>query len=271
MGSPLAVFLALRGIRPGNNVTQDHILPKSICQRLFNVFHPTDPVAYRLEPLILKNYSNISPVQIHWYNTSSPTPYDQIRPTLLNPALKESASVSDTESLPSPCTSPPQARRHYGESITNLGKASIMGAASLGKGIGGIFFSRFSRSSGHVGGVEEEPSDSEGGVLEGDNAVSGEEGVAAELVEKLAVVEETREVEHSMSRSNSAILDNTTLELERRIDFELREGMVESRYWSAVTSHTAYWCSHDVALFLLTFMYRQEYPTQLSEDNPELS
>lgn len=146
-----------------------------------------------------------------------------------------------------------------------------MGAASLGKGIGGIFFSRFSRSSGHVGGVEEEPSDSEGGVLEGDNAVSGEEGVAAELVEKLAVVEETREVEHSMSRSNSAILDNTTLELERRIDFELREGMVESRYWSAVTSHTAYWCSHDVALFLLTFMYRQEYPTQLSEDNPELS
>uniref|UniRef100_A0A8C8D2C3 DDHD domain-containing protein n=1 Tax=Oncorhynchus tshawytscha TaxID=74940 RepID=A0A8C8D2C3_ONCTS len=223
----------------GNNVTQDHILPKSICQRLFNVFHPTDPVAYRLEPLILKNYSNISPVQIHWYNTCSPTPYDQIRPTLLNPALKERASISDTESLPSPCTSPPQTRRHYGESITNLGKASIMGAASLGKGIGGIFFSRFSRSSGQVGNVEEEPSDSEGGVLEVDNAISGEEV--------------------SMSSITSVCFNSVflcvTVELERRIDFELREGMVESRYWSAVTSHTAYWCSHDVALFLLTFMY----------------
>uniref|UniRef100_A0A674F2J9 DDHD domain containing 1b n=1 Tax=Salmo trutta TaxID=8032 RepID=A0A674F2J9_SALTR len=252
-----------RGIRPGNNVTQDHILPKSICQRLFNVFHPTDPVAYRLEPLILKNYSNISPVQIHWYNTSSPTPYDQIRPTLLNPALKESASVSDTESLPSPCTSPPQARRHYGESITNLGKASIMGAASLGKGIGGIFFSRFSRSSGHVGGVEEEPSDSEGGVLEGDNAVSGEEGVAADACFVCVCV--------CVFVLKLFVFLCVTVELERRIDFELREGMVESRYWSAVTSHTAYWCSHDVALFLLTFMYRQEYPTQLSEDNPELS
>ncbi|KAI7805172.1 phospholipase DDHD1, partial [Triplophysa rosa] len=66
MGSPLAVFLALRGVRPGSNGTQDHILPKSICQRLFNIFHPTDPVAYRLEPLILKHYSNIAPVQIHW-------------------------------------------------------------------------------------------------------------------------------------------------------------------------------------------------------------
>lgn len=64
------------------------------------------------------------------YNTTSPTPYDQIRPTLLNPS-KESASVSDTESLPSPCTSPPQPRRHYGESITNLGKASIMGEMEI--------------------------------------------------------------------------------------------------------------------------------------------
>uniref|UniRef100_A0A7N6FLD0 DDHD domain-containing protein n=1 Tax=Anabas testudineus TaxID=64144 RepID=A0A7N6FLD0_ANATE len=241
MGSPLAVFLALRGIRPGNNGVQDHILPTSICKRLFNIFHPTDPVAYRLEPLILKHYNNIVPVQIHWYNTTSPTPYDQIRPTLLNPA-KEAPYVSDSESIPSPCTSPPQVRRHYGESITSLGKASIMGAASLGKGIGGMLFSRFSRSSGQVGGVEEEPSDCEGVASEVENVASGEEGVT--------VVE---------------------MELDRRIDYELREGLVESRYWSAVTSHTAYWCSYDVALFLLTFMYRPQEPPEPAEDNPDTS
>uniref|UniRef100_A0AAY4CPM2 DDHD domain-containing protein n=1 Tax=Denticeps clupeoides TaxID=299321 RepID=A0AAY4CPM2_9TELE len=240
MGSPLAVFLALRGIRPGANGTQDHFLPKSICRRLFNIFHPTDPVAYRLEPLILKHYSNITPVQIHWYNTTSPTPYDQIRPTLLNP-LKESASVSDTESIPSPCTSPPQPRRHYGESITSLGKASIMGAASIGKGLGGILFSRFSRSS-------------------------GQEGVASESEEK---VYEKKE-EATMSQSPSAVMDSTTLELERRIDFELREGLVESRYWSAVTSHTGYWCSLDVALFLLTFMYRPNEGDEATEENQDL-
>lgn len=44
MGSPLAVFLALRGIRPGTSCQQDHIMPTTICRRLFNVFHPTDPV-----------------------------------------------------------------------------------------------------------------------------------------------------------------------------------------------------------------------------------
>uniref|UniRef100_A0A8C7YB47 DDHD domain containing 1b n=1 Tax=Oryzias sinensis TaxID=183150 RepID=A0A8C7YB47_9TELE len=235
MGSPLAVFLALRGIRPGNNTMQDHILSTSICKRLFNLFHPTDPVAYRLEPLILKHYNNIAPVQIDWYNTTSPTLYDQIRPTRLN-LMKDTSFVSEAELITSPCTSPPQTKRPYGESITSLGKASIMGAASIGKGIGGILFSRFSRSSGQVGGVEEEPSDSEGGVSEVENLVSGENG-----------------------------------ELERRIDFELREGLVENRYWSAVTSHTAYWCSYDVALFLLTFMYRPQELHESIEDHQDAS
>lgn len=60
-----------------------------------------------------------------------------------------------------------------------------------------------------------------------------------------------------------------SVELEKRIDFELREGLVESRYWSAVTSHTAYWCSHDVALFLLTFMYKPNDVNDMAEDNLE--
>ncbi|KAG8449203.1 hypothetical protein GDO86_016029 [Hymenochirus boettgeri] len=150
MGSPLAVFLALRGIRPGNRGNQDHILPKAICNRLFNIFHPADPVAYRLEPLILKSYNNILPVQIHFSNTTNPLPYKHMKPSFINPS-KETTSMSDTESIPSPSTSPVLPRRHYGESITNIGKASILGAASIGKGLGGMLFSRFARSSANAG------------------------------------------------------------------------------------------------------------------------
>ncbi|KAL6477591.1 hypothetical protein MHYP_G00134260 [Metynnis hypsauchen] len=240
MGSPLAVFLALRGIRPGNTGYQDHIMPKSICQRLFNIFHPTDPVAYRLEPLVLKHYSNITPVQIHWCNTTNPTPYDETKPTFLNPVKDP---VSDTESLPSPSTSPVMTRRHYGESITNLGKASILGAASIGKGIGGMLFSRFSRSSSQPSGVDS-------GAVESEEKSQSAYGLS------------------TMSQSTSTIID-TAVEMEHRIDFELREGLVESRYWSAVTSHTAYWTSHDVALFLLTFIYKSQSSSQTSEDNPD--
>ncbi|XP_076604518.1 phospholipase DDHD1 isoform X2 [Chaetodon auriga] len=249
VGSPLAVFLALRGIRPGTSCHQDHILPTTICSRLFNVFHPTDPVAYRLEPLILKHYSNIAPIQIHWCSATNPTPYDEIRPTFLNPVKDP---TSDTESIPSPSTSPVLPRRHYGESITSLGKASILGAASIGKGIGGILFSRFSRSNS-------QPSVSLG--LEG--------GANAEEDEQKRTESQSAYGLSSMIRPTSPIAD-TSLELERRIDFELREGLVESRYWSAVTSHTGYWCSHDIALFLLTFIYKQKAASSdPAEDTPE--
>lgn len=83
------------------------------------------------------------------------------------------------------------------------------GAASLGKGIGGILFSRFSRSSGQVGGVEEDPSDSEGGASEVENVASGVE--VAEIEEKDKELEEGRtEVEPAMYQSASAVMDNTS-------------------------------------------------------------
>ncbi|XP_062351804.1 phospholipase DDHD1 [Cinclus cinclus] len=236
MGSPLAVFLALRGIRPGTSGSQDHILPRAICNRLLNIFHPTDPVAYRLEPLILKHYSNISPVQIHWYNTANPLPYEHMKPSFLNPS-KETTSAPEPEStsaVPSPTTSPVMVRRHYGESITNIGKASILGAASIGKGLGGMLFSRFGRSSATPQSLE-----------------TGKDGPEGD--EKKTTTVGSPPLPHS----SSGFLE-PTVELEHRIDFELREGLVESRYWSAVTSHTAYWSSLDIALFLLTFMYKQD-------------
>ncbi|KAM4831366.1 phospholipase DDHD1 isoform X6 [Urocitellus parryii] len=241
MGSPLAVFLALRGIRPGNTGSQDHILPREICNRLLNIFHPTDPVAYRLEPLILKHYSNISPVQIHWYNTSNPLPYEHMKPSFLNPA-KEPTSISENEgisTIPSPVTSPVLSRRHYGESITNIGKASILGAASIGKGLGGMLFSRFGRSSAS------QPSETSKDSMEDEK-----KSVPSPSTTTVAT--------QTLPHSSSGFLDSA-LELDHRIDFELREGLVESRYWSAVTSHTAYWSSLDVALFLLTFMYKHEH------------
>ncbi|XP_022382447.1 phospholipase DDHD1 isoform X2 [Enhydra lutris kenyoni] len=241
MGSPLAVFLALRGIRPGNTGSQDHILPREICNRLLNIFHPTDPVAYRLEPLILKHYSNISPVQIHWYNTSNPLPYEYMKPSFLHPA-KEPTSVSENEGIstvPSPVTSPVLSRRHYGESITNIGKASILGAASIGKGLGGMLFSRFGRSS------TSQASEASKDSIEDEK-------------KPVALLPTTTVATQTLPHSSSGFLDSA-LELDHRIDFELREGLVESRYWSAVTSHTAYWSSLDVALFLLTFMYKHEH------------
>ncbi|CAF2628973.1 unnamed protein product [Rotaria sp. Silwood2] len=47
LGSPIAMFLTVRGIK---SLASDYTFPT--CKGLLNIFHPYDPVAYRLEPLI---------------------------------------------------------------------------------------------------------------------------------------------------------------------------------------------------------------------------
>lgn len=48
LGSPIAMFLTVRGI---DKLSIDYNLPT--CKGFFNIFHPFDPIAYRIEPLIL--------------------------------------------------------------------------------------------------------------------------------------------------------------------------------------------------------------------------
>ena len=57
LGSPLAVFLALRGIRPQGTGSTEHFLPAGTCKRLFNIYHPSDPVvccSFHLVRLVMK-------------------------------------------------------------------------------------------------------------------------------------------------------------------------------------------------------------------------
>ncbi|XP_060595144.1 phospholipase DDHD2-like [Ruditapes philippinarum] len=57
LGSPVGMFLSARGVE---NIGEDFKLPT--CQKYFNIFHPFDPVAYRLEPLINPSIGNMKPV-----------------------------------------------------------------------------------------------------------------------------------------------------------------------------------------------------------------
>ncbi|CAN6475512.1 unnamed protein product [Victoria cruziana] len=73
VGSPLGVFLALRNIRIGIGEGKDYWQGEGTseempaCRRMFNIFHPFDPVAYRIEPLICKEYINKRPVIIPYH------------------------------------------------------------------------------------------------------------------------------------------------------------------------------------------------------------
>ncbi|XP_076891634.1 phospholipase SGR2-like isoform X2 [Bidens hawaiensis] len=73
VGSPLGVFLALRNVRIGIGKGKEYWEDENIieempcCRQMFNVFHPYDPVAYRVEPLVCKEYIDRRPVIIPYH------------------------------------------------------------------------------------------------------------------------------------------------------------------------------------------------------------
>lgn len=59
LGSPIGMFITIRGL---DSLGLDFKLPT--CGNFFNIFHPYDPVAYRIEALINPEAANLRPVLI---------------------------------------------------------------------------------------------------------------------------------------------------------------------------------------------------------------
>jgi hypothetical protein len=63
LGSPIPVFLMIRDQR--HPLSVDHTLRG--CPRVFNIFHPYDPVSYRIEPLLDPRNADVDPkIMTHW-------------------------------------------------------------------------------------------------------------------------------------------------------------------------------------------------------------
>ncbi|CAI5774960.1 SEC23-interacting protein isoform X1 [Podarcis lilfordi] len=58
LGSPIGVFLTVRGVE---KIDENYRLPT--CKGFFNIYHPLDPVAYRLEPMIIPDL-DVKPVLV---------------------------------------------------------------------------------------------------------------------------------------------------------------------------------------------------------------
>ncbi|KAL6499940.1 hypothetical protein OROGR_027850 [Orobanche gracilis] len=73
VGSPLGVFLSLRNVRIGIGKGKDYWEEENIneempaCRQMFNIFHPFDPVAYRIEPLVCKEFIHKRPVIVPYH------------------------------------------------------------------------------------------------------------------------------------------------------------------------------------------------------------
>lgn len=233
LGSPLGVFLALRGLRPQAKGTIDHIIPKGACKRLFNVYHPADPVAYRLEPLILKHYSTVKPLVIHRYDSSHKVPYTKIESTAFaafqgsTEKLDEKCDVSDKESIDSAGSSASKEGSPAKKKIT---------LHKVNNTVGG-WFNTFTKS-----------------MSMDNDSMSAELKMLNKLEQEAEILEKTSLANCQPQSSSMEDIEHT--DLEYRLDYQLRDsGGLTSGYISMVTSHTSYWSNKDIACFILTHIH----------------
>nr|XP_022903080.1 protein retinal degeneration B isoform X2 [Onthophagus taurus] len=64
-GSPLALVLAYRKISSAEDKNSN--ISRPACNQIYNMFHPIDPVASRIEPLLSARFSMLSPVNVPRY------------------------------------------------------------------------------------------------------------------------------------------------------------------------------------------------------------
>lgn len=222
LGSPLAVFLALRGVplHGCDSSGQPNIIPPEFCRRLFNIYHPADPIAYRLEPLIYKHYASILPVEIHRCDSALKRPYSEcVR------------RVSAPESFPGSVSEQNIASSE--SELENTGTEAESDSASLPKQAGFSFGNMFLTF------IKKSPS----------------ENLSPELKELKKMENEAKELEEMGPEPIPTCSLANAPKLNYRMDFQLKESSFESSYLSVLTSHTAYWSNQDVAFFILNHIY----------------
>ena len=175
IGSPLAIFVSLRNLDEyidSAHKSCQSLLPYEICKRFYNIFHPADPVTYRIEPIVSQIYSQVKPLTIE--NASS-KPSDEAITLAMGPYLPK---------IPENTTSSTFSR----------------------------FFSR--------------------------NSSKQIKQISLDTIDKEFCLED-----------DSSVINHE--KLTERLDFALKEGMLQSSHLNFLTAHTGYWESRETILFML--------------------
>ncbi|ORY83828.1 DDHD domain-domain-containing protein [Protomyces lactucae-debilis] len=206
---------------------------------LFNIFHPSDPVAYRLEPLVSKHAAKLKP---------HPIPYTKagFRQQLVG------------------LSSIPQRALEGASSYWGALRSSITNSV-ISRSLG---YSDFGAASAQREVTEEEAEEARQQQHAADKArVQGE--MARQHDETLFA-----SFDKAFGSSASEQGQRRKLEGERRlkalnrqgsrIDYAIQEDLIGSSYISALHSHLGYWSDVDVAHFLMSRLYTDDNKTDKS-------
>ena len=231
LGSPLPVFLSLRWRDPTNTDYHDHILPRDRVKFLYNIYHPCDPVAYRIEPIFMKIYAQLEPVHIYAYNDVYKVPYSQLPLQLL--VRKDPAGAAEGGQMGLP---------------VNIANGSInVDITKMASGMAGGMLVGEQAVAGQVGDV---------------NQQNNGWGFLNMMKSTVAAVTPSGQqpqfgVSNGQVPAQLAIGQQFNLpdgkRLAYRMDYCVRES--GNSYIAAVTSHTSYWANKDISFFVLTKLF----------------
>ncbi|VDK77513.1 unnamed protein product [Litomosoides sigmodontis] len=232
VGSPLAVFLIMRG-------STTFVPETDSLKRIYNIFHPYDPVAYRLEPLVHKQYRLIRPIKLFSsVDVRSMQDYTLLPPEVYKAYIKKIKIKEKVEKEKDAQMAMVDDKDH--EEMEEEDECESDDSSAL----------RPSSPGSSPRSLTPPPSES------GDNKKSWWK-FGSGRKEK-----ETNEGFFEEVKLNEAekLIEEIPLEerLPYRMDYQVQPQITDRSYWSVLKSHFAYWTNPDIAAFLVNCLYRDD-------------
>uniref|UniRef100_A0A1I7VL60 DDHD domain-containing protein n=1 Tax=Loa loa TaxID=7209 RepID=A0A1I7VL60_LOALO len=220
VGSPLAVFLIMRG-------STTFVPETDSLKRIYNIFHPYDPVAYRLEPLVHKQYRLIRPIKLF-----SSIDLRSLRDYALLPPEEKVEKEKDARIA---VVGDKDHEEIEEEDECESDDSSALRPSSPGSSPQSLTpppseSGDNKKSWWKFGSSRREKEASEGFFEE----VKLNE--AQKLIEEIAVEER----------------------LPYRMDYQVQPQITDRSYWSVLKSHFTYWANPDIAAFIVNCLYRED-------------
>ncbi|KAF1356514.1 DDHD domain-containing protein [Delphinella strobiligena] len=278
--------------------TSDSEIPTSSpkCRQLFNIFHPTDPISYRIEPLISPAMASLKP---------QPLPYtkrgifgSQVGQGLTGIGARVGQSVSGMWSSFSSGIASSLLNRTLGftaEDASKLGgpSGSTQSRAPLSLGAGtnvaagtiptaplAVNIDRID-AGGVQGPARDEPRPGEPGqhpptLIDSELQTlfagfqSRRKSVQTEDTRGFEQSPEDAEAEERGRRLRKEEAKVRALNLNGRVDYSIQEGAFDISLIAAVASHLSYWADEDVSHFMISQLLSRQRVVRKSRSAPAL-
>uniref|UniRef100_A0A0R3RT61 DDHD domain-containing protein n=1 Tax=Elaeophora elaphi TaxID=1147741 RepID=A0A0R3RT61_9BILA len=232
VGSPLAVFLIMRG-------STTFVPETDSLKRIYNIFHPYDPVAYRLEPLVHKQYRLIRPIKLFSSIDLRSLRDYALLPPEINKAYIKKIKIKEKVAKEKDARMVVVGDKDH-EEIEEEDECESDDSSAL----------RPSSPGSSPRSLTPPPSES------GDNKKSWWK-FGSSRKEKESNEGFLEEVKLNEAQK---LMEGIPPEerLPYRMDYQVQPQITDRSYWSVLKSHFAYWNNPDIAAFLVNCLYRED-------------